>query len=77
MPLYAYRCRSCDHQFETLVRTDETVECPSCGAQDLEQQLSLVAKPASGGPDAAAPSCAGMSGGTPCGTGCPAFGGGM
>ena len=75
MPLYAYRCSTCEHQFETLVRSNDVVECPACGGRELEQQLSLVAKPASGGPGEAAPACAGMSGGAPCGSGCPAFGG--
>ncbi len=73
MPLYAYRCEKCDHQFETLVRSNDTPECPACGSVALERQLSLVAKPAAGGPGEAAPACAGMSGGTPCGAGCPAF----
>ncbi len=73
MPLYAYRCEKCDHHFETLVRGYDTPECPACGSLELEQQLSLVAKPASGGPSDAAPACAGMNGGTPCGAACPAF----
>lgn len=49
MPLYAYRCADCDKEFETLVRSGETPECPSCHSTHLDRQLSLIAKPASGG----------------------------
>jgi len=33
MPTYVYRCKSCEHQFETIQRmNDEPVqECPECG----------------------------------------------
>lgn len=74
MPLYAFRCNDCDKEFETLVRSGETPECPHCGGATLSRQLSLIAKPASG-EDAAPASCAAMNGGAPCGAGCPAFGG--
>jgi putative FmdB family regulatory protein len=40
MPLYDYECRACGHEFETLVRTGSTPECPKCQSQDLERQLS-------------------------------------
>ena len=43
MPLYDFRCRSCGDEFERLVRKDETVECPSCRAQDVERLLSTFA----------------------------------
>ncbi|MDE2362592.1 MAG: zinc ribbon domain-containing protein [Hyphomicrobiales bacterium] len=49
MPLYAYRCDDCGKQFETLVRSGETPECPVCQSAHLARQLSLIAKPASGG----------------------------
>ena len=71
MPLYAFRCQDCAHDFETLARFEETPECPACGAAHVERQLSLIAKPAAGG-DTGAENCAAMSGGTPC-AGCPAF----
>lgn len=76
MPLYAFRCDDCAKEFETLVRSSETVECPSCKSGRLSRQLSLIAKPAAS--EAAAPaSCAAMNGGSPCGAGCPAFGGSL
>lgn len=71
MPLYAFRCQDCAHEFETLARFEETPECPACGAAHVERQLSLIARPAAGG-DTGAESCSAMSGGTPC-AGCPAF----
>jgi len=43
MPIYEYTCRNCAHQFETLVRKDETPVCASCGSADLERLLSLPA----------------------------------
>jgi putative FmdB family regulatory protein len=43
MPLFEYACRSCDREFETLVRASETPECPACGGTDLERRLSVFA----------------------------------
>lgn len=73
MPLYAYHCADCRHAFETLAHFDETPDCPACGSARVERQLSLIAKPAAGG-EAGEPSCAAMSGGTPC-PACPAMAG--
>jgi putative FmdB family regulatory protein len=72
MPIYAYACRACGESFQTLVRSDETPECPSCKSVDLERQLSLIASPSKGGEDAGASAC-GPSG---CAAGmCPAMAG--
>jgi putative FmdB family regulatory protein len=54
MPLYAYRCRACGKEFETLVTSGETPVCKACGGADLERQLSLIAAPAKGGDSAPA-----------------------
>jgi putative FmdB family regulatory protein len=43
MPLFEYACRTCDHQFEALVRNAEPPECPSCHGADLERRLSAFA----------------------------------
>jgi putative FmdB family regulatory protein len=41
MPLHDFRCRTCGHEFETLVRAqDAAAACPSCRGQDLERRLS-------------------------------------
>ena len=43
MPLYEYQCRSCDHQFELLVRESTKLECPKCTGTELDKQLSVFA----------------------------------
>jgi putative FmdB family regulatory protein len=47
MPIYDYRCTSCDHQFERLVRGDQPVICPHCSGNRLERLLSVPARPRS------------------------------
>ncbi len=49
MPIFAYRCRSCGEEFQTLVMSGETPVCRSCQSANLEQQLSLIASPSKGG----------------------------
>jgi putative FmdB family regulatory protein len=58
MPIFEYACRSCGHEFETLVRAAETPGCESCGSEELEKKLSVFA--AQKGETQAAPA--------PCGT---------
>jgi len=41
MPIYEYQCKSCEHQFETLVRGKMTPKCPKCESEDLDKLLSL------------------------------------
>ena len=43
MPIYEYACRDCQHQFETLVRSDTVPECPKCHSRQLDKQLSVFA----------------------------------
>jgi putative FmdB family regulatory protein len=46
MPIYEYRCQSCETRFEKLVRRATDVMetgCPSCGDKHLEQQYSTFA----------------------------------
>jgi len=66
MPIYAYRCRDCGDEFETLVTSGETPVCGACASADLEQQLSLIASPAKGGDDAAAFAACDRPGGCAC-----------
>jgi putative FmdB family regulatory protein len=73
MPIYEYRCPSCDERFEELVRnTDVAVACPSCGGADVERLLSVFA--GVGGSSAApGPSPSQVLAGRPaggCGPGC-------
>ena len=49
MPLYDFRCRACNHEFEALVRNDMPPgECPRCRGGDLERLLSTFAVTSSG-----------------------------
>jgi len=43
MPIYEYKCRACNLEFEALVRPqDPAPQCKSCHGQDLERLLSAV-----------------------------------
>jgi putative FmdB family regulatory protein len=42
MPLYAYNCLDCNHDFELLVRSSDVPACPSCGSEKLQQQVSKI-----------------------------------
>jgi putative FmdB family regulatory protein len=42
MPIYAFECGSCGHQFDRLQRlsdADPTI-CPECGAEQVRRQLT-------------------------------------
>ena len=41
MPLFDFVCKSCQHQFEALVRGSQTPACPECGSTALERLLSI------------------------------------
>lgn len=43
MPIFEYRCRTCGHEFEMLVRTGDVPACRSCAGVDLERVISLPA----------------------------------
>jgi len=43
MPIYEYACNECGNEFETLVRTGTTPECPSCHSVKLDKLLSVFA----------------------------------
>ncbi|KAB2931273.1 MAG: zinc ribbon domain-containing protein [Candidatus Contendobacter sp.] len=44
MPIYEYRCRSCNHELEALQKLSdpELSECPSCGQPELKKLISPV-----------------------------------
>jgi putative FmdB family regulatory protein len=45
MPLYEFKCRTCDTRFEMLRKisdSDEDVSCPECGEFEAERQVSAV-----------------------------------
>ena len=44
MPIYEYKCRSCNHKFEVLQRISEdgtNLECPACKAKNPERIFSV------------------------------------
>ena len=41
--MYEFRCRTCETEFEVLVRGTDVPVCPSCGGRDLERLLSTFA----------------------------------
>ena len=45
MPIYEYRCRSCDNTFSALVASSDTpavdVVCPRCKEHQAEKLLSM------------------------------------
>ena len=43
MPIYDYRCKACNAEFELLVRGATAPACPMCGATELERALSRIA----------------------------------
>lgn len=42
MPIYEYRCKSCDHEFEEFVRSGdaEPDTCPECEAPSISRLIS-------------------------------------
>lgn len=46
MPIYEYRCRSCEEEFQTLImknEEEESLTCPACGGRDISRLISRVA----------------------------------
>lgn len=68
MPIYEYRCRSCDGDFEKYLATSTSaVACPSCASDNVMRKLSVFGWKSEGGPVA---SMTGGGGGGCCGGGC-------
>ncbi len=43
MPIYLYKCKNCESEFEKLVRLNDTPDCPACESRDLERQFTAPA----------------------------------
>ncbi len=52
MPIYEFKCQSCEHQFEKLIfpGDDPTPPCPKCQAPRVEKLMSAGAIRAQGIP---------------------------
>jgi putative FmdB family regulatory protein len=65
MPIYEFRCKKCDCDFEELVMGDEAgIKCPDCGSKKVSKQMSMFAhksgsgfSPSSGGGGSSCSSC--------------------
>ena len=42
MPLYNFKCSSCDHEFEELVSNSDTTDlkCPKCASSSIEKKVT-------------------------------------
>lgn len=63
MPLYEFKCESCEVQFEELVsfeRSETGVDCTSCGSQKTHKVLSVFSASVSPGGDDCAPGGCGL-----------------
>lgn len=47
MPLFEFRCETCQHDFEELIRSNEQPVCPKCGHTKVEKLFSVPAPLAS------------------------------
>lgn len=45
MPIYEYRCQSCDHELEVIQKMADAplTDCPSCGEPALKKKISAPA----------------------------------
>lgn len=44
MPIYEYRCQSCQHELETIQKISDPplTDCPSCGEPALQKKISAA-----------------------------------
>jgi putative FmdB family regulatory protein len=67
MPIYEYRCRECDGEFEKYVAGAATaVACPACESEQVMRKLSVFGLKTVGALQSSGPS----GGGGCCGGGC-------
>jgi len=48
MPLYDYKCKSCEHEFSQWLKSQEnklpeSMPCPQCGESEVQQVLGATA----------------------------------
>ncbi len=44
MPIYEYKCKQCENDFERLVFSgeEENVSCPQCKSKDVNKRMSVT-----------------------------------
>ncbi len=63
MPIYEYRCESCDKIFEKIIfRKDEKISCPECGNANVQRVLSVCGFKTGGDKGAASSRMSGSAG---------------
>lgn len=47
MPIYEYKCKQCNHQFENVEfsEKDKPQECADCGAKEFDKVISVPSEP--------------------------------
>ncbi|VBB42797.1 FmdB family zinc ribbon protein [Desulfatiglans anilini] len=67
MPIYEYRCKACDREFEALVFSgDSQIACPHCKGTDVTRLMSACGFKSDSGftPSSGSSGCASCSGGS-------------
>ena len=68
MPIYEYRCKQCEREFEKYIPAAGTqVACPACASEQVMRKLSVFGLKTAG---ALQPSAMSGGGGGCCGGGC-------
>lgn len=49
MPLFEFRCVTCNHTFEDIVSADTIPSCPACESQEVGKLMSAFAVGRGGG----------------------------
>jgi len=62
MPIYEYRCLTCEARFEALVFGDEKTACPECRGEKLERLMSACGFKSGGGDGASSSGSSSCSG---------------
>jgi putative FmdB family regulatory protein len=62
MPLFEFRCRTCNHAFEEIVRADQLPSCPACESVEVSKLMSAFAVGRGGGRTRSLPSPAATGG---------------
>jgi len=59
MPIYEYRCKKCDNNFEKLVSlsSKDKIKCPKCESENVVKKMSMTASGKSGCGTCSSTSC--------------------